>query len=93
VSGVVVKKKNYYFIFYFYFIMDSQITVVYELSDPLSGEELITHSRNKAKVYFENGWIVHENHISRFKPSEYTMTTTTVAFLWNNNPDFEGDQL
>jgi hypothetical protein len=72
--------------------MDSQITIVYEGHDPLSGEEFVTHSKNKAKVYLEKGWTVYENHISKFKPSEYTTTVATVTVLWNNNPEFEGDE-
>jgi hypothetical protein len=73
--------------------MDSQITVVYECCNPLSGKNFITDSREEAMGYFENGWMIYENHISKFKPSTYTMTTTTVVILWNNNPELEGGQL
>jgi hypothetical protein len=72
-----------------FIIMDSQISVQYELCDLFSGKNFITDSREEATAYFENGWMVYENHISRFKPSMFTTTTTSVVILWNNNPELK----
>ncbi len=71
--------------------MDSQLYVEYEVSDPVTNQQYITDTRYEALSFYEEGWIVIERHVTKYKPSAYTQTEVVVRMSWNNNPEFAGE--
>jgi hypothetical protein len=64
--------------------MESQLSVEYEIVDPISNKSFITESYYEAVDYFERHWTVYESHKSVVRFG-LTTSTQSVTTLWAND--------
>ena len=69
--------------------METQTTVLYEITLPETNKYFETESRVEALSYYDEEYMVFEKHQTVTQPSVNTQTHTVVIMRWNNNPDFE----
>jgi hypothetical protein len=70
--------------------MESQLSVEYEIVEPITNKSFITESYHEAVDYFERNWTIYESHKSVVRFG-LTTSTQSVTTLWvsdtngNNN--------
>jgi len=69
--------------------METQLTITYEVIEPVSNKRIFTENRYEALDFYEQGYIVYEHHDATSKPSMFTQTLCRVTMAWNDNPEFK----
>jgi hypothetical protein len=64
--------------------MESQLSVEYEIVEPITNKSFISESYYEAVDYFERHWTVYESHISVVRFG-LTTSTQSVTTLWTSN--------
>ena len=68
--------------------METQTTVLYEITNPEKDKTFVTDSRIEALSYYDEEYMVFEKHRTLTQPTVNTQTDIAVILRWNNNPDF-----
>ena len=70
-------------------IMETQTSVLYEVTVPETNRVFFTTNREEALDYYRDNHMVFEIHKTISQPMLHTQTITLVILQWNNNPEFE----